>query len=437
MAEEDRTQLKKNYFWNTLGSLMNALSSALLLLVVTRVLGPYYGGVFSLAFAVGQQYQVLGAFEMRPFQATDINEKYPFGVYLGSRIVTCLLMLVALAIYSIYSNGLSENALMLFLVANLKLFDAAEDVFHGMFQQRGRLDIAGRAFFFRALITFVAFALGCIVTGNMVAACALSYCCSAVAFFFLNILPAKAFSSLIPIFSLRQIGRLLLACAPLFIGVFLLNDLVNVPRYGIDANLGKSDQTLYAVLFMPALVINLLAGFIFKPLLTSLAWIWDQQNVRRFFLTIAKGCGAVFVATVVVVILAYPFGLPVLSWLYAIDLSGRMPELMLLLLGGFFNALSVIFYYALVTMRIQKVVAIGYAISDVLARFLCTSLIQGHGLLGAVILYDIAMGSLCLLFLVFAAGGFALKKNSTLQRRAAAEQSNSPEEKCENTTTPR
>ena len=64
MPKEDQNQLKKNYFWNTLGSLMNALSSALLLLVVTRILGPYYGGIFSLAFAVGQQFQVLGAFEM-------------------------------------------------------------------------------------------------------------------------------------------------------------------------------------------------------------------------------------------------------------------------------------------------------------------------------------------------------------------------------------
>ena len=416
MPKEDQNQLKKNYFWNTLGSLMNALSSALLLLVVTRILGPYYGGIFSLAFAVGQQFQVLGAFEMRPFQATDINEKYPFGVYLGSRIITCLLMLVALGIYSVFSNGLSEDALLLFLVANLKLFDAAEDVFHGMFQQRGRLDIAGRSFFFRALITFLAFALGCVATNNMIIACALSYCCSAAAFFFLNIVPAKAFSSLVPVFSFRQIGRLLLACAPLFIGVFLLNDLVNVPRYGIDANLDKADQTLYAVLFMPALVINLLA------------WIWNQHNVRRFFLTIAKGCGAVLIATAFVVALAYPLGLPVLSWLYAIDLSGRLPELMLLLLGGFFNALSVIFYYALVTMRIQKVVAVGYAISDALARILCNPLIQGQGLLGAVILYDIAMGSLCLLFFVFAIGGFIHKRNSTLRENKTPGQINSTEE---------
>ncbi len=48
-------QLKKNYFWNTLGSLMNAASTVLMLMVVTRTMGAAAGGVFSLAYAVAQQ----------------------------------------------------------------------------------------------------------------------------------------------------------------------------------------------------------------------------------------------------------------------------------------------------------------------------------------------------------------------------------------------
>ena len=47
-------QLRKNYFWNTLGSLMNAASMVLMLMVVTRTMGAAAGGVFSLAYAVAQ-----------------------------------------------------------------------------------------------------------------------------------------------------------------------------------------------------------------------------------------------------------------------------------------------------------------------------------------------------------------------------------------------
>ena len=96
MDSAESQQLKKNYFWNTLGSLMTSLSSALLLIVVTRTLGAELGGIFSLAFAVGQQYQILGAFEMRPYQATDIKGRFRFGTYLGSRCITCLAMLLAI-----------------------------------------------------------------------------------------------------------------------------------------------------------------------------------------------------------------------------------------------------------------------------------------------------------------------------------------------------
>lgn len=401
MGDRKAGQLKRAYIWNTLGSMMNALSSALLLLVVARLMGPYYAGVFSLAYAVGQQFQVIGAFEVRPIQATDIKSSYSFGAYLGARIVTCLVMVVALALYAIVSNGISEAAVMLFAVSGLKLFDAAEDVFHGMFQQRGRLDIAGRAFFFRSLVTFLSFSIGCVATGSLLFACAIAWISSALVFACLNVLPARDFGSLVPTFAVRKIFGLLATCFPLFVGVFLLNDLVNVPRYSIESYLTKDAQAIYAILFMPALVINLLAGFIFKPLLTPLAEAWLEGDRSRFFGTILKGCALVVVATAVVCLIAYPLGLPILSWLYGIDLSDYLGEMMLLLLGGAFNALSVVLYYGLVTMRLQYLVTVGYAVSDFAARALALFFVGGWGVMGAVELYDISMGLVFFFFAFF------------------------------------
>lgn len=410
MGRLGSTQLKRDYFWNTLGSAMNALSSALLLLVVARVLGPYYGGIFSLAYAVGQQFMVIGSFEMRPIQATDVKASYPFGVYLGSRVVTCFIMVAALAFYAVFSNGLSVEALLLLMVSGLKLFDSAEDVFHGMFQQRGRLDIAGKAFFFRTLITFMSFSVACFVTESLLASCAFAWGASVLSFIVLNIVPAKAFGAIAPCFSFRPIARLLTTCFPLFIGVFLLNDLVNVPRYSIESFMTKDDQTIYAIIFMPALVINLLAGFIFKPLLTSLSESWVNEDWHHFRNIIVKGCFFVAIATVLVCAIAYPFGIPILSWLYGIDLSNYRNELMLLLVGGALNAFSVMLYYGLVTMRIQGFVTIGYAVADLASRILAPSLVSGMGIMGAVALYDISIGLVCLLFVLFGIYGFSARR---------------------------
>jgi len=113
---------------------------------------------------------------------------------------------------------------------------------------------------------------------------------------------------------------------------------------------------------------------------------------------------------VLVCAIAYPFGIPILSWLYGIDLSNYRNELMLLLVGGALNAFSVMLYYGLVTMRIQGFVTIGYAVADLASRILAPSLVSGMGIMGAVALYDISIGLVCLLFVLFGIYGFSARR---------------------------
>lgn len=404
MATE--SQLKKNYLWNTLGSFANALTSALLLIVVTRSLGTYMGGIFSLAYALGQQFQVLGAFEIRPYQATDTAQKYTFGTYLAARIITCAIMVLSLIAYAVYSNGLTTDAILLFGIAMLKFFDAFEDVYHGMFQQRGRLDIAGRAFFFRTIATFLSFSIGCVITADLGTACLFAIAISSAATVILNFPFVQTFEKNRPEWNWKAIGGLLCACLPLFLGVFLANDLINVPRYAIESYLTKDEQTVYAVINMPAMVINLLVGFVFKPLLSTLAESWNKEDTRAFTAVIIKGALLVIAVSIGTCILAYPFGVPALSFLYSIDLDSYKACLMIMLIGGTFNALSIIFYYALVTMRLQRFVLAGYAAAALSAHALSGPLVCSMGLMGVVVLYDTTMAIACIAFFALALMGY-------------------------------
>lgn len=394
----NNTQIKKDYFWNTLGSVMSALASVLLLMIVTQVLGAYEGGIFALAFAVAQQFQTLGQYEMRPYQATDVESKYSFGVYYASRIVTCVLMVVGVMLYAMYSNGFGYEALLLILLAGLRFFDAFEDVFHGMFQQRGRLDIAGKAFFGRVLATVVSFALSIFVFRNILVACVISIIVSTIFMIVLNIPAARTFVRVKPKFDFRKIRQLLVACFPLFLGSFLLIYLVNAPRYGIESLLSKEYQTYYAILFMPAMVINLVSGFIFKPLLTTLAKRWSEGSKRGFVAIIAKGLLAVFATSVLALLVAYPLGIPVLSFLYGVDLSEFRSVLLVLLVGGGFNAASVILYYGIITTRHQNIVLPGYALAAAVAFLLTNAMIGQFGMMGAAFLYDGIMALLVFIF---------------------------------------
>lgn len=404
--EQSSAQLKRNYFWNTLASAMNALSSALFVLVIARVLGVYEAGLFSIAFALSQQFQVIGHFEIRSFQATDTGERFSFAAYLGARYFSCLIMLLCVAGYTFCDNGFTGEAITVALIVIMKVFDAFEDVFHGMFQQHGRLDLAGRAFFFRLLAQLAVFCLCAVCTGNLTVSCLAACIVSFAVFFFANIPYARRFAAPVPSFALRPMAGIFWACLPLFVGSFLLVYLTNAPRYAIDLYLSREAQAVYAILFMPSLVINLLSGFVFKPLLTEMAVTFTQRNLTRFRSIVGKGIFSVTAAAAVTLIVARLWGVELLGALYGTDLGRYQAELLILLLGGLFNALGIIFYYAIVTMRRQKYIFPVYAAAAAFAYFF-RGIVKSRGMFGAAVLYDASMLIVFLLFFVIASFGLA------------------------------
>lgn len=242
-------QAKRDYLWNMLGSLMTSLASVWLLLVVTRTLGATEGGSFALGFAVSQQFQILGAFEVRPYQSTDLKEVYSFSTYFFSRVFTCVLMFLGILVYAFLANGFTAAALLMILIGILRIFDAFEDVFHGAFQQFPRLDVGGKALFFRTLTTAATFTVVLVVSHDLFLTCAVTFLFSFIALMFCNVPQAKRMLSFSPRATLASIGSLLRTCAPLFIGSFLSTYILNAPKYGIQACLPMEFQTYYSVLF--------------------------------------------------------------------------------------------------------------------------------------------------------------------------------------------
>lgn len=395
------SQVKKDYFWNTLSSVMAAASTVIMLLVVTRVMGDYSAGIFALALTVGQQFQTVGAFEFRPFHATDIDKKYSFGTYHASRILTTLLMIAAIAGFAILSKGMAREALLIMLVAALRAFDSFEDVFHGEFQRIGRLDIGARAFFFRTFVTTVTFTGVLIVTRDLMGTCLVTIAVSLIALVALNLPAARRLFELRPRFSWGPLRQLLWTCTPLFIGAFLSLFLASAPRFAIDRFLAVELQTYYAVLFMPALVINLLSLVLFKPLLTLMAQHWTSLDFAAFRGVIRRGLLAVLGAFAVTFLISLAVGLPLLGFVYSLDLSAYRTELLVLVAGGAMNAAGVILYYALVTMRRQRAVLIGYVVAAVTVTLLAWVLTARLGMLGAALAYCAAMTVLALVFALF------------------------------------
>ena len=396
----ERSQIGRDYLWNTAASLMTSLATVVMLLVVTRTAGIRAAGVYSLAIAVGQQFQTLGMYEVRAYHVTDVTHRFTFGTYLATRIVTVALMLVGIVGYAMVSGDGGSDVLLIVLVASLRVFDAFEDVYVCELQRVGRLDLGGRACFWRALSTTASFSGMLVATGNLLVSTVVSLVVSLVVMVGVYLPPSRGLFPLRPTWDPRRVGQVLLACLPLFLASFISMYLSNAPRFAIDRYLDPTQQGYFAILFMPAVTINLMSLVIFRPLLTRMAGLWVQGDRPGFRAVVNRGLLATAGAFVVVGLVTYVAGVPILGLVFGKDVSAFSVELMVLVAGGAMNAASVVLYYALTTVRLQNLVFAGYVLAAGAITLLCVVLVPQGSLLGASVAYTAAMSVLVAVFAV-------------------------------------
>ena len=394
---------RKIYLWNIIGSMANALASVILFFAVTRVLGANDAGIFQLANSTALMMLTIGFYEMRAFQATDVKGVYSFSDYLTSRFVTVAAMVVT-SFFFVYLSGYTpEKAAVTLLLCIYKVFDALEDVFHGLYQQQGRLDVAGRSLSLRVLLSTAAFVAALLATRSLLGACIAAIVAAAIGFMLFNLTIFRNFYGGAFHWNKQAVFKLLWVCLPMFAGSFMLVYINNAPKYAIDTymSLENNDyQAYFGALFMPSFVINLFSTFIFRPMVTPMAQAWANRDRSRLTRIIGKLLVAIVFLTVAGEVVGYFFGIPILSWFYGLDLSAYRPELLILVLGGGCNAVVTLMFYGITVLRKQKLLVVGYGATLALSLIIANILVKSYGLMGASVSFLLSMAALALLFFI-------------------------------------
>lgn len=387
----DKASAKSIFFWNMMGSTCNAAFYMLLLMVVNRINGEVDGGVFSFGYAVAVLMWSIGSFETISYQVTDTAPLFSFGQYFGFKIVLCGLMMATSGVWLLLgARGIYENAVIL-LLCLFKALDAFSGVFYAQFQKYGRLDMGGRSLFFRVLLSMAAFTAVLLVTHDLIGGIVLSCVVEVVWIALYDMRLSARIVSLRPRFDLRAMGRLFVDCLPLFICSFLLIYLTNLPKYTIDAYYSAEVQSAFGALFMPASVINLMSLFIFRPLLTTMAFYWKDGRYTDFRKLIVRLFLAVLGLTAAAVVAAWLLGIPVLSRLYSVDLSPYVLALCIIMVGGGFSAGAVLAVNVLTVMRRQRLALVGYVLSGAVSAVIASALVKNFEMTGAAVLYTVSM----------------------------------------------
>ena len=404
-ALESRGQLGRDYLWNTAASLMSSLAVVIMGVAIVRSgatdsFARAQYGLFTLALAIGQQYQTVGLYEVRTFHVTDVRRRFDFGTYLSTRLLTCLVM-VGLIAYHSWTASTKEPYpafTVIAAMALLRIFDAFEDVYYSEFQRSGRLDIAGKACFARIFTTTFLWSGLYWFTQDLLTSTLITFAVTCVVLIVAYGLPARGVFPLLPSLNVRGVAGILWECLPLFVAAFLNQYLANAPRFAIHTALGDEELGVFAIIYMPAVAINMLSLFVFRPLLTRMALRWTEGKRGEFFSIVRRGLLTTAGAFAIVAAVTYMIGPPLLALVFGTDVSGYVGELMVLVLAGALNAASVILYYALATMRRLRAVLAVFVAAGATAYLLAPALTRSLAMMGASLAYAATMGLLALLF---------------------------------------
>ena len=390
---------KQNYVWNLFGTASSSLISVILLLFASRLLDSHNSDIFSIAYALGQQFFVLGYFQIRNMQSTDIQEKYSFRSYHNTRIVTIIMMIIASVGY-VFIQGYDfyKSAIILLLVL-YRAIDAYSDVFQGYFQQKNRSDLAGKVPFYRSWIFIIVFGFSLLLTKSLmissIVICLINLLLTVILDYRISIRNFNTSFSPSLVKDLSSIFSILREAFPLFLNGFLITYVYNEAKIDIDLLLTQGHfsngiQRDFNVLFMPVFVLSLLF-FILRPLTTQLSIYWYEQKYELFFKQIRLLFVVMTALGVIIIGLGYLIGTEILGLVYGTSLVEYKVPFAILLAGGILNVLALVIDIVMTIFRKQAYLVIAYIATFIVAKFITIPFVKGEGILGASLSFFISM----------------------------------------------
>lgn len=393
---------KSIYIWNLLGNFAAAAVSVLYLLIVSRMQTSEVADQFSLATSIGNLWIIIGQFQVRNYQATDVKSSHPFSAYYFTRLLTVTMMVISLFPYlwTINYDFTNNSVMIITWIIVYRVADAFSDLFQGYFQQHGRLDIAGKAMVYRYALSVLILLFGLLLSHSMVLTLLALALFNLFFVFSYDYAHFKLFDKLsfMNSFSRNTIEesfKIIRVCFSLFIYGFLLTLVFNEAKLSISGAYAKGiveagAQRDYNILFMPVFFMSLCI-LVVRPLITQMAELWQRKKFQVFYKMFLKILLLTLSIGIVITFLTYLIGVNVLSLIFGLDLLKYKLELTILVLSGVLYSFSIILENILIIMRKHYYLLSVYILMFIVTKMITTELVNKYQIMGASISFCIAM----------------------------------------------
>lgn len=324
-AQLEPLSLRTNFQWTFVGNVVFAAAQWMILIAIARLGSPALVGKFALGLAISAPIFMFTNMNLRAVLATDRASDHPFSVYLGVRLITVPVSMLAVYV-AVVGFSFDRSAVdVVLLVALSKGIEAVGDIFHGLFQKHERMDLMSVSKAVRGISGALSLAAAMFWTGSLLWGLAALIACWLAVLVLFDI----PFSRLIahrreprndgtvrdgPITEKRAVRTwwqphrsLVWLALPLGLTASVASINENIPRYVVQGFLGVEELGVFA---SSAYLMRLLGVFgtaVSAAALPRLAQIYADRQAERFVALIKRlasiaagiGIGAVAVAALV------------------------------------------------------------------------------------------------------------------------------------------
>ena len=383
---------KKDYIWNSLGSLLQSAISPVLLIVITRLNGIEDSGLFSFALSLSVVFWAISLWGGRTYQASDVKREFCSGGYVAVRFVASLIVAVSAVVFCVLNGyNATKTGLIMILVA-FKILESIADSLYGILQIHRKLYIAGISLTMKAILGFGVFIVVDIVTKNVMYGTLAILLVNALIILLYDVLWVRRVEVIVMnkkfIKEYASQAVVMKRTSAVFVVVFLTMFSLNIPRYFLDKS--HPDQIGYfGIMAMPITLLALFISFIIQPNVVNLSELLAKGKLKKFARIVGKINQITFGMGVLSVVLSYLIGVWMLNVIFGININNFRLDLTIMVIGAAANAFVSIYVNLLIIMRRFKGQFYILLLTDILAVVMSMCLIEQLAMLGSVLVFMI------------------------------------------------
>ena len=395
-----KNQLRRNLIFNTAGSLLFYVCQAAINLLVVALAGIEASGMLALAMTIANVCVSFASYGMRTFQVSDLEVKYSDKTYLLSRQLTVGAAWLGCFVFAFANSYSAQQRWVILLFTGYRLVESWSDIWHGYLQRAERMDIVGISFGVRGLVTAAVITLGLLLTHDLVLTVGILFALN-VLYVLLVDVPLARKQADFAAAGQAGVWALLWECLPLAVYASLNTAIGSTPRYFCERLLGQEELGYFNSVFVPVLVLQVGAVYLFVPFITTFARLWNERDRAGYYKglrLLGGGLAVLWAAGAAGVALLGRWGLSILYptkpevWAFA-------PLLQPLVICCIATVLATVLCNLLIICREMKGLILGNLIG-LAAAFLCSPLLIGRfGIWGTAwaTIAGIGIQALCLL----------------------------------------